>query len=92
MNVESKVSHEAVTTSPQAAVAAGLDRAPGMEAYLPLAQDTSFTYQMVIRTTVDPIQLERAVRDDELNPYIAVPGVEGESGDHAVRGQLFAPR
>jgi putative ABC transport system permease protein len=40
----------------------GLDRAPGIEAYLPLAQDTNFGYQMVIRTTVDPRQLETAVR------------------------------
>jgi putative ABC transport system permease protein len=41
----------------------GLDRAPNMEAYIPLAQNTSFSYQMVIRTTVDPRQIERAARD-----------------------------
>jgi putative ABC transport system permease protein len=40
----------------------GLDRVPDMEAYIPLAQDTDFGYQMVIRSTVDPRQLESAVR------------------------------
>ncbi len=39
-----------------------LDRAPNMEAYIPLAQNTNFTYQMVIRTTIDPLQLESAAR------------------------------
>ncbi len=40
----------------------GLDRAPGMEAYLPLAQNTNFSYNMVIRATADPQQIERVVR------------------------------
>jgi putative ABC transport system permease protein len=39
-----------------------LDRAPSMEAYIPLAQDTSFSYRMVIRTASDPLSMERAVR------------------------------
>ena len=30
-----------------------------MEAYIPLAQNTNFTYQMVIRTTGDPRLIER---------------------------------
>jgi putative ABC transport system permease protein len=40
----------------------GLDRSPGMEAYLPLAQNTNFSYNMVIRATADPQQIERVVR------------------------------
>jgi putative ABC transport system permease protein len=40
----------------------GLDRAPGMEAYLPLAQNTNFGYNMVIRTIADPQEIERVVR------------------------------
>jgi putative ABC transport system permease protein len=40
----------------------GLDRAPGMEAYIPLAQDNNFSYNMVIRATADPQQIERVVR------------------------------
>ena len=34
-----------------------------MEAYIPQAQNLSFMYQLVARTTVDPRRLERAVRD-----------------------------
>ena len=33
-----------------------------MEAYLPLAQNTNFSYNMVIRATADPQQIERVVR------------------------------
>jgi putative ABC transport system permease protein len=59
----------------------GLDRAPNMEAYIPLAQDTGFSYQMVIRTTVDPRQLERAVREafaaaDKTQPVFNVMPLE----------------
>jgi putative ABC transport system permease protein len=34
-----------------------------MEAYIPQAQNLSFVYQLVARTTVDPRQFERAARD-----------------------------
>ena len=59
----------------------GLDRVPGMEAYLPLAQDTNFSYQMVIRTTADPRQLESAVRAafaaaDKTQPIFNVKPLE----------------
>ena len=52
-----------------------------MEAYIPLAQDTGFSYQMVIRTTVDPRQLERAVREafaaaDKTQPVFNVMPLE----------------
>ena len=40
----------------------GLDRAPNMEAYIPQAQDLSFTYTFVARTTRDPRRMEGAVR------------------------------
>jgi predicted permease len=58
-----------------------LDRAPNMEAYIPLAQDTSFSYQMVVRTTVDPRQLERAAREafaaaDKTQPVFDVKPLE----------------
>ena len=58
-----------------------LDRAPNMEAYIALAQDTSFPYQMVIRTTVDPRQLERAAREafaaaDKTQPVFNVMPLE----------------
>jgi predicted permease len=59
----------------------GLDRAPNMEAYLALAQNTSFSYQMVIRTTVDPRRLERTARDafaaaDKTQPVFNVMPLE----------------
>src|ERR1043166_8451193 len=41
----------------------GLDRAPGMEAYIAQAQDLGFSYNLVARTTLDPRRLERAVHD-----------------------------
>jgi putative ABC transport system permease protein len=41
----------------------GLDRPSSMEAYIPQAQNLSFVYQLVARTTVDPRQFERAARD-----------------------------
>jgi len=41
----------------------GLDRAPAMEAYVPLAQDNGFSYQMVIRTTADPARIEKVARE-----------------------------
>lgn len=59
----------------------GLDRAPNMEAYIPLAQNTDFGYQMVIRTTADPREFERAVRDafaaaDKTQPVFNVKPLE----------------
>jgi putative ABC transport system permease protein len=40
----------------------GLDRPSTMEAYLTQAQDLSFGYNLVTRTTTDPLRLEKAVR------------------------------
>jgi predicted permease len=57
----------------------GLERAPDMEAYIAQAQDLSFTYTLVARTTVDPVGLERAAREaflaaDKTQPaFNAVP-------------------
>jgi len=59
----------------------GLDRAPNMEAYIPLAQRTDFSYQMVIRTTADPRRIERVVREafaaaDKTQPIYDVKPLE----------------
>jgi putative ABC transport system permease protein len=40
----------------------GLDTASNIAAYIPQAQDLSFGYALVARTTADPRELERAVR------------------------------
>jgi putative ABC transport system permease protein len=40
----------------------GLDRAPGIDAYVAQAQDVNFGYSMVVRSTNDPQHLEKAVR------------------------------
>jgi len=40
----------------------GLEQEAGISAYLPLAQNTNFGYQMVIRTTGDPRMIEQAAR------------------------------
>ncbi|MBZ5602708.1 MAG: ABC transporter permease [Acidobacteriia bacterium] len=45
----------------------GLDRAPIMAAYIPQAQNLNFSYMFVARTTIDPRQLEHAVRDGFLS-------------------------
>ena len=59
----------------------GLDRAPDMEAYIAQAQDLSFSYSLVARTTLDPRRLERAVRDaflavDKTQPVFRVQPME----------------
>lgn len=59
----------------------GLDQAPGMSAYIVQAQDLSFGYQMVVRTTVEPLRLEKAVRAalldaDKTLPVYAVRPLE----------------
>ena len=41
----------------------GPDRPSNMEAYIPQAQDLSFSYMMVARTTIDPRLTEQAVRN-----------------------------
>ena len=41
----------------------GLDRAPNMEAYLPQAQNLTFSYMAVARTAGDPRRMEGAMRD-----------------------------
>jgi putative ABC transport system permease protein len=45
----------------------GLDRPSSMEAYIVQAQDTSFGYTMVVRTTPDPRRIMRAVREAYLS-------------------------
>ena len=40
----------------------GLDRASNIAVYLLQSQDTSFGYQMVIRTSIDPSRMDSAVR------------------------------
>ena len=55
MNVESKVPHEAATTSPQAAVAAGLDRAAELQGAGELREAAT--------------ELERAIATARATPY-----------------------
>ena len=50
-----------------------LDRAPDMEVYIAQAQDLSFTYTLVARTTVDPAQLARAAQDAFLTADKTLP-------------------
>jgi len=45
----------------------GIDQKPLMAVYLPQAQNLSFTYQMVARTTIDPRRLAAAAREAFLN-------------------------
>jgi predicted permease len=40
----------------------GLDQAPRIAAYIAQAQDLSFGYSLVARTTLDPLHMEQAVR------------------------------
>jgi putative ABC transport system permease protein len=59
----------------------GLDRTPEMAAYIAQAQDLSFSYTLVARTTTDPARLERAVRDaflaeDKTQPVFNVMPLE----------------
>ena len=59
----------------------GLDRAPTMAAYLPLAQNLNFTYMFVARTTGDPVEMQRTVREaflavDKTQPVYDVAPME----------------
>jgi putative ABC transport system permease protein len=59
----------------------GLDRPPNMEAYIAQAQDLSFSYNLVARTTLDPRRLENTVRDaflavDKTQPVFHVQPLE----------------
>ena len=59
----------------------GLDRPSNMEAYIPLAQNQSFSFNMVIRTTSDPRRIEGAVREafqavDKTQPIFGVQPLE----------------
>ena len=59
----------------------GLDRSPGMEAYIAQAQDLDFSYNLVARTTLDPRRLENMVRDaflavDKTQPIFHVQPLE----------------
>src|SRR5271154_3916162 len=59
----------------------GLDQPSNMEAYLAQAQDVSFAYQLVARTSLDPKLLERTVRDaflavDKTQPVFRVTSLE----------------
>src|SRR5262249_55206769 len=40
----------------------GLDRAPTMATYIPLAQNVNFSYMLVARTAVDPQSMNQAMR------------------------------
>jgi putative ABC transport system permease protein len=58
-----------------------LDRPSLMEAYLPLAQNVNFSYSLVARTSGDPHQFARAVRDafysaDKTQPVYRVKPLE----------------
>jgi putative ABC transport system permease protein len=44
-----------------------LDSRPNMEAYLPQAQDVNFGYNLVARTTLDPLRLLNAAREAFLS-------------------------
>jgi putative ABC transport system permease protein len=44
-----------------------LDRPPDMEAYIAQAQDVSFGYSLVARTTLDPLRLQNAAREAFLS-------------------------
>lgn len=44
-----------------------LDRPSDMEAYIPQAQDLTFSYNLVARTTIDPRRLENAARQAFLS-------------------------
>ena len=39
-----------------------LDRPPNMEAYIPQAQNMDYGFNLVVRTTLDPVKLENTVR------------------------------
>ena len=59
----------------------GLDQTTDMEAYLAQAQDVSFPYQLVARTSLDPKLLDRAVREaflavDMTQPVFNVTSLE----------------
>jgi putative ABC transport system permease protein len=59
----------------------GLDRESNMEAYIALAQDTGFSYSMVLRTTGDPALMAGVVREafataDKTQPVYNVKPLE----------------
>src|SRR5579862_1084597 len=59
----------------------GLDQTTDMEAYVAQAQDVSFAYQLVARTSLDPKLLERTVREafltvDKTQPVFNVTSLE----------------
>jgi len=59
----------------------GLDQAPSMAAYIPQAQDLNYGYTLVARTTIDPRNLESAVRSaflaaDKTQPVYDIKPME----------------
>jgi putative ABC transport system permease protein len=56
----------------------GLDRAPNMEAYIVQAQDMSFGYWLVARTSADPRRSEHALREAFLSVDRTLPVVNVE--------------
>jgi len=59
----------------------GLDQPSNMEAYLPLAQDVTFSYNVAVRTTGDPRLMEQTVRQafltaDSTQPVFHVQPLE----------------
>jgi putative ABC transport system permease protein len=68
----------------------GLDAAPGMAAYIPLAQDLSFGYSLVARTSGDPWRMASAARGriSGCRSHAAgVPGVADGELHGVVAGQ-----
>ena len=51
----------------------GLDIRPNIAAYIPMAQNSSFTYSLVVRTKVDPTSVEKAIRAAILAVDPAMP-------------------
>jgi putative ABC transport system permease protein len=66
----------------------GLDRAPKMEAYLPQAQDATFSYLLVARTTGDPRRMENAIRAAFLETDKTRPIYNVKPMEEVLRGTL----
>ena len=66
----------------------GLDRASQMEAYVAQAQDVSFSYSLVARTSVNPERLESAVRAAFLQVDPTQPVFNVEPMEHYVAASM----
>ena len=70
----------------------GLDKTPNMAAYQPQAQDTSFGYRMVARTTVDPRLLVNTAREAFLAADKTQPVFQVQPLDDYLRALLAERR